>query len=100
MAQTSRKDKSPKDIKAQDQRENQLKDLRKVLSTLEGRRTFWRLIEHCRPFASIWEPSAKIHFNAGKQDVGHFIMTEILEADDELMGKMMIESKKGEYSYE
>lgn len=63
-------------------RERELGDLRAVLTTEEGRRVIWRLLEHCAVFQSIWHPSALIHHNAGRQDVGHFLMAEVQEADE------------------
>ena len=75
-------------------REKELNDLKKVLNTTEGRRVFWRLMDHCRVFETVWEPSAKIHYNSGKQDVGHFIMGEIVEADEKYLMEMMKENKK------
>lgn len=58
------------------------------------------MMEHTKTFGSIWEPSAKIHYNSGKQDVGHFIMAEIMEADPNLFMKMMKEKQKGDKNNE
>lgn len=77
-------------------RDRELNDLRAVLATLEGRRLLWRIMGFCKTFGSIWEGSARIHYNAGQQDVGHFIMSEIAQADEEKLLSMMKESKKGE----
>ena len=70
-------------------REKELNDIEKILSTPEGERFLWRLPGHCGTFESIWEPSAKIHYLSGKQDVGHFLMAEIVEAKPEALVKMM-----------
>lgn len=56
-------------------------DLRTVLALPAGRRFLWRLLEHCKVFGSVWHASALIHYNSGIQDVGHFLMEEIEEAD-------------------
>ena len=74
-------------------RESEMNDLRFILSSQQGRRFAWRFLGHCRVFASVWEPSAKIHYNAGRQDVGHFLQSEIVEADPDMYLKMMIEAK-------
>lgn len=74
-------------------REQELSDLNAVLSTAEGKRLMWRLLSECGTFESIWEPSAKIHYLAGKQDVGHFLMGEIVEASPSALLDMM-ESKQ------
>lgn len=75
-------------------RNAELKDLREVLATTQGRRVFWRLLEKSACFHSIWEQSARIHYNAGQQDFGHFIMGEIEEANQELLFQMMRENKQ------
>lgn len=71
-----------------------LEDMKFVLSSVQGRRMLWKLLTHCRVFESIWHPSALIHHNSGKQDVGHFIMSEIINADEQALMQMMTENKK------
>lgn len=44
------------------------------------RRFLWNVLELCHVHHSIWDPSARIHYNAGQQDIGHAIMAQILEA--------------------
>ncbi len=56
------------------------KDLRAMLGTAEGRRVLWGILGHCQILASIYHPSSQIYHNAGRQDVGHFILGEILSA--------------------
>lgn len=75
------------------ERELELDDLRKVLATESGRRLLWRLLTRASVHKSIWEPSAKIHYNSGQQDFGHFIEAEVLEANDEAYFQMMRESQ-------
>lgn len=82
--------------KARLKRENELADLAKILAIPEGRRVLWRLMSKCKVFGSIWEPSARIHYNSGLQDFGHFIMAEIAEADEESLFTMMRENMKKE----
>lgn len=67
---------------------------RLVLKTPVGRMVIWSLIEHCQPFQSIWDNSAKIHKNAGRQDVGHFILSQVEAADQEALFQMMREGKE------
>ena len=70
-------------------RERELNDLIIILSSEEGKRLVWRLLAHCGTFGSIWSPNAQIHYNSGKQDVGHFLMAEIVEAKPEALIDMM-----------
>ena len=74
-------------------RDRELNDLRYVLNDRRGRRFLWRLLGNCKVFCTIWEPSAKIHYNSGMQDVGHFLQAEITEASEEAYFCMMKESK-------
>lgn len=62
---------------------NELADLKAVLETPAGMRVLLRVLNKCRTFESIWHPSALIHFNAGQQDIGHFLLQEIVEAAPE-----------------
>lgn len=82
------------DKKRELKRLKELEDLRFVLKNVEGRRVFWRLMTHCRVLESIWENSAKIHYNSGKQDVGHFVMSEVVNANEDAYLLMMKENKE------
>jgi hypothetical protein len=74
-------------------RQVELEDLAFILQTEQGRRFLSRLLTHCSVFKSIWHPSAQIHHASGMQDVGHFLMAEIVEADEEAFLKIMTDSK-------
>lgn len=74
-------------------RDRELNDVRNILSTREGRRFVWRLLGHCKVFSSVWHASALIHYNAGMQDVGHYILADINDADPALLVLMMKENK-------
>lgn len=80
--------------KERHQRDRELSDLVVVLATEEGRRFVWRLLEHCGAFASVWHPSAMIHYNSGKQDVGHFLLAELTEAQPNALVDMMTAARK------
>jgi hypothetical protein len=81
------------DRKQRSRRDREINDLKAVLQMEPGRRVLWRILEHCSVFASVWDPSSRIHHNAGRQDVGHFVMAEIVAADDEAIYRMMREAK-------
>ncbi len=61
-------------------RDQQQNDVREVLATEAGKRFLWRLLEHCKVNESVFSPSAHIYYNSGMQDVGHFVLGEIMEA--------------------
>jgi hypothetical protein len=75
-------------------RKNELADVREVLAIPAGRRLLWRLMKHCKVWESVWHPSALIHYNSGQQDVGHFLLTEISEAQPTALVDMIIENQK------
>lgn len=77
-----------------DRRDNELADVKSVLGIPGGRRLLWRLLEHCKVFETIWIHNAQIHYNAGKQDVGHMIMKEITDADENAFIQLMVENKE------
>lgn len=69
-------------------------ELKKLLEQKPVRDFLWRLLEETKTFHSIWEQSARIHYNAGKQDFGHFLMGEIIEANEDSFFQMMRENKE------
>lgn len=79
--------------KLKTKRIQEMEDMRDVLKLPQGRRVMWKLLSHCKVFESIYHPSALIHHNSGRQDVGHFIMAEIMAANEMAFLQMMSESK-------
>jgi hypothetical protein len=71
-------------------RRQELEDVRAVLALPGGRRLIWRLLERCRVFESIAAPTAETtYYNAGQQDVGHFLMAEVAAAQPAALTEMM-----------
>lgn len=91
---------SKKQVESADQRERRLiersrKDMRAVLATAEGRRVMWQLIGKCKVLSSIFETNSRIYYNAGQQDIGHYLLGEIVNADPDMWIKMQTENKEG-----
>lgn len=80
--------------KQDDLSKQQTEDVKFLLQSVQGRRFLWRLLDHCSVFSSIYHASALIHHNSGRQDVGHFVMGEIVKADDMAFIQMMKEAKE------
>lgn len=80
--------------KEESKRDNELNDLRSILNTPAGRRVLWRFISYAKIFQERWEPSAKIHYDAGVRAFGLHIIAEINEASEDLFIEMMKENKK------
>lgn len=75
-------------------REAQLEDIRLVLRTIEGRRLIWRIMSECKIFGSVHHPSgSQVYYNSGRQDLGHFLLAEIIESDEQQLFHMMKEAK-------
>lgn len=79
--------------KANQRRRKELADIKVILELPQGRRVLWRLMEQCNTFESIMEQSSRIYYLAGRQDLGHFLMAEIVASDEEALFKMMREAK-------
>lgn len=79
---------------ARRRRDLEIADVKAVLDTEAGKRLMWRLLEEASVFESIWDPSSKIHYKAGKQDFGHFLLAEIGRASPEAYVQMMHQAQK------
>jgi hypothetical protein len=67
--------------------------LRSVMSSPAGRLVFWELLRRAGVYRSIWDNSARIHYNAGRQDFGHEIMAELLASGEDLYLVMETEAR-------
>ena len=75
--------------------ERDLDDVRWVLSDPRGRRFYWRLMGHCSTFKSIIGTDAHMTYaNAGRQDVGHFLLEQIELARPEALLEMQLAERK------
>lgn len=81
---------------AKSNRDQELADIRTVLSTDQGRRFVARLLSKFKIAGGVWTPSAEIHRNAGIQDCGQFILGEVVKADKSLGAKMLTEAYEKE----
>jgi len=70
-------------------REDELNDIRDLLTLPSGQRFLWRYLEVCGVFRSSWSPSAEIHFNEGRRDIGLRILADITEADPKALITLM-----------
>jgi hypothetical protein len=89
---------SKKQVESAEARQRRLQarevsDMREILSTSSGRRFLWNLMAKCKTFESVFETSSRIAYNAGQQDIGHFLLAKIDEADAAMFFKMREENK-------
>lgn len=69
-------------------------DMQTVLSSKQGRRILWRLIEECRVFESIYDPGNRVYYLAGRRDVGAMVMSWITNTSEDALIMMMKEAKE------
>lgn len=55
-------------------------DLVELMKLPAFRRFSWRFLTRCGTYESIFETSAKIYYNAGQQDVGHWWLAQLAQA--------------------
>lgn len=83
------------EMKEKDLRKQELNDLRTVLSNASGRRLMWKILTKCNSFNSIFNvDNSTMAYLSGQQDIGHFIMSEITAADENLLIKLMKDNKE------
>lgn len=54
-----------------------------VMATYEGRAFCWDQLELAGIYRSIWDNSARIHYNAGRQDYGHELLAAMIDVSEE-----------------
>jgi hypothetical protein len=70
-------------------------DMKRALQDAGVRRIFWKILERCKTFQSVCHPSGSMtYYNSGQQDVGHWLMSEIVKVNDQALVAMMQENKK------
>lgn len=85
--------------KERDRRGRDLADLRAVLAIAEGRRTIWRIMAWTQYLENPTHARGDMtHQNIGRADVGRFILSEIMEADEHAFITMMQEARLRERS--
>lgn len=71
-----------------------LANVRAVMNTPHGRAVMWELVREARVYESIWCPNAEIHYRAGRQDYGHWLLAQLIAADDGLYELMEREARE------
>lgn len=76
-------------------RERHLDDIRKVASTEHGRRVIWWVLSLGGIYRDPFNPSGSVtNLNIGKQQVARSVMSDLMEADEELFFQMQREQKE------
>lgn len=85
--------KTPEEI-AKHKRDRDLNDIRKVISTPEGRRFYWRLLGEGMIFKDGYvhgDAGYGTTFNAGRRKVGLWALVELMDAKPEAYAQMQNE---------
>jgi hypothetical protein len=75
-------------------RDREMHDMRMVMSTVEGRRFVWRLLERAGVFRTSFTGNSTTFFNEGQRNMGLIVLADVHEACAEQYIVMMNESKK------
>lgn len=72
-------------------RDRDLGDIRKVLSSMEGRRFIWRLMSSCGVFHGSFTGNSTTFFNEGRRDIGLLVLRDLMEAKPDAFAHMQRE---------
>lgn len=75
-------------------RRRELADVAFVLSTIEGRRFYWKLMMRCGIFKSSMTGNNTTFYNEGERNIGLLMMADLNESDPEAYLKCLTEAKK------
>lgn len=81
-----------KAVEAKRLQERQKSDLRKVLSSAEGRRFVWRVIGEAGVFKGSFTGNSETFFREGKRDMGLFVLNDILKSHPDAFAQMQREA--------
>lgn len=73
-------------------RAEQLLHWRNVMRTESGRSVIYEILEETGFFEKVFEPNSTIYYNAGKRDVGGFLLGRVLEGAQDQYLPMMTEA--------
>lgn len=80
-------------------RRRELEDVALVLSSVEGRRFYWRMLERCGIHKSSFTGNNTTFFNEGERNIGLLLLADLEEADPDAYVKCLKEARKEEAKY-
>lgn len=82
------------DERARMVRDQEIADMDAVLSTHAGQRLMWRILGLCRVNGSVYAASPNdMYYNAGRQDLGHLILGDMVTAAPQVVMQLMINER-------
>ena len=90
---------TPEQVKKQEdnkkmRRQQELNDLRAVLSTQEGRRFFWRFLEKGKVFSATFTGNSTTFYNDGVREFAQVFFLDLMEIGLDVLATMQKEHKK------
>lgn len=82
--------------KAKNQRDTEMADLRRLVSTKWGRRVVWRILEKSGQHRTSFTGNSTTFFNEGQRNIGLWLVDEVLSADTDAYLAMIKESNQGD----
>lgn len=76
----------------QTERRRENSDLRKVLSTPEGRRFIWKMLGRAGVFRSSFTGNSHTFFNEGKREIGLGLFEDVMTINSEMFVRMQKEN--------
>jgi len=77
-----------------DRRDQEIRDLKSVLSTNAGRRFIWRQLSIAGLFQNPFTGNNTTFFNCGKQEIAQRLLADVMEAEPSAFSKMQVEEKE------
>lgn len=76
-------------------RDKEVEDLHSVFSMPSGRRVLYRILEQCQILGSADTVNhAEAHKILARQNIGKFLLSEVISADENYYFKMLVEHKQ------
>lgn len=92
---TSKKEEQEKRLENEKlEREILLNDVRHVLSSVQGRRFVWRILDMAGVYRSSFTGNSTTFFNEGARNIGLRVLSDVMDAKPEAFLQMQQEDKK------
>lgn len=75
-------------------RERELADIKAIMTTQEGRRYMWRMLDKAGIYRSSFTGNSSTFFNEGQRNIGLIILADINESCPDLYLTMIEENRK------
>lgn len=76
------------------QAELQADDFKSVLSTPQGRRLIWRLLDKCGVYRSTFRPNSEAAFLEGQRAIGLYLLLDLQDLCPDRLVEMLAEAKE------